>query len=205
MSTAALLNLAFAEASQKYYSIYEQWIKISTKVGGRLPQSMLMGNIQRYGRLDLLLRAIEDELHLGLRPDDVFTTDHLSMFSELWIGGEYEIFRLLRQQKLSDDGELFARILKLLELLRMPIEKHEIAKDKRLDEPLLLQRSPANNDSSDHYEYSKVDDLRAHIMPAAISTVNGSMMWQAIDLTDNSAPWIERRWLSDRMLELWSS
>jgi hypothetical protein len=187
VSATGYLNQAFLEASQRHYSTYEKWVNISARVGSRLPASLLMANIQRHGRLDLLLRQIEDEVHTGLSQEDIFAADYLSMLSEVWIGGTYEVFRLLRQRKLADDTKLFRQILKLLELLRMPMEKHEIAKDNKLSEPLILQRQPANEDTSDSYEYLRTDDTRAHIMPASISTVNGSMMWQAIDLQNNSA------------------
>ena len=205
MSVSMSLNLAFTEANQKHPSTYEKWIGVSARVGGRLPASLLMVNIQRYGRIDVLLRQLEDEVHSGLSPSDMFTSDCLAMLSEVWIGGLYEVFRLLRQRGLSDRTELFERLLKFFELLRMPMEKHEIAKDRKLSEVLTLQRQPPNEDASDNYEYLKSDDSRAHIMPAAISTVNGSMMWHAIDVDSKSSYWIERRWLSDRILELWTS
>jgi hypothetical protein len=205
MSAAAFLNQAFSEAAKKHHVIHEKWIGISIRVGGRLPASLLMANIQRYGRLDLLLREIEGQAHASLSQDDMFTAEYLSMFSEMWVGGIYEIFRLLRQRKLADDSDLFVQILKSLELLRIPLEKHEIAKDQKLSEPLVLQRHPPNDNASDSYEYSPLDNTRAHIMPSAISSITGSMMWHALDLQTKAAYWIERRWLSDKTLELWST
>lgn len=204
MPSAPFLNQAFAEAFAKYRDLNEKWVAVSWKVGGSLPTSLLSNNIQRLGRLDLLIRSLEDEVNAGLDENDIFTFDHLAMLSEVWVGGEYEIFRLLRQRKRSGTNALFPQILKFLELLRMPMEKHEIAKDRRLQEPLQLQRSPPNNDETDFYEYDKNDDSRSHIMPSAVSGVNGSLMWHVIDLENNTSYWIERRWLSDQILELWS-
>ena len=80
---------------------------------------------------------------------------------------------------------------------------HNAAKDRLLDQPLQLISKPAKGDPTDIYSYVPGDRTRAHIMPMGISS-RGSMMWQAIDVRSEDAPWIERRALSDQILELWS-
>ena len=52
-----------------------------------------------------------------------------------------EIFGLLRTRKLVLDNPAFETLAHDLELLRIPLEKHEIAADKKLTEPLLMQES----------------------------------------------------------------
>jgi hypothetical protein len=88
-----------------------------------------------------------------------------------------------------------------LRLLRIPLEKHEIAADRKLTEPLRMHRQPPNNDDTDSYEYSNNDARKAHIMPTGISS-RGSVMWQVIDLQSNSSYWLERRDLSERIVAL---
>jgi hypothetical protein len=134
----------------------------------------------------------------------MFVTNYLSMLSTYWIGGVYEALRLLRERELVDQNDKFVQLLRDFELLRVPLEKHEIAKDRTLKEPLQLVRQPPRPDEDDTYLYARKDEQRAHIMPAGISS-RGSMMWQTIDLKNNTARWIERRNLSDQMLELWKS
>ena len=79
------------------------------------------------------------------------------MLSELWVDDAYEIFRLLRARKLVLDNPAFDALAHDLKLLGIPLEKHEIAADNKLTEPLLMQRSPPNNDKTDIYQYSKSD------------------------------------------------
>ena len=121
------------------------------------------------------------------------------------MGSVYEVFRLLHERGLGDPDPAFALIFSDLELLRIPIEKHEIAKDKKhLVEPLTMVRLPSNDPGSDSYVYDAHDKLKAHIMPAGLSSRNGSMIWQAIDLKTQSAKWIDRQQLSDRIIRLWA-
>jgi hypothetical protein len=212
MKTAELRVLdglihTFNLAKIRQREIYETWVRISFRVGGRLPASLLSVAIQRDGELDLLLRCLEDEqvqrVSSGVEPG-LLDAHYLMMFSVFWVGSMYETFRLLRQRKRMGTSQVFHEIFRDLELLRIPLEKHEIAKDRKLDQPLQMTKSPPNNDSTDYYSYDPKDHSRAHIMPAGLSS-RGSMTWQAIDGTDQSSRWIERRPLSDRILDLWKN
>ncbi len=205
MTVGTLVGQAFSEARARYQAINVAWVRISHLVGGRLPASLMSVSIQRDGELDLVLRCIEDELAPGLsqqRNDDLFVSHYLNMMSTYWIGSVYETFRLLRQRKLADQDERFTAILRDLELLRIPLEKHEIAKDRTLMEPLTFIRNPPRNDASDKYTYAPGDDKRAHIMPMGISA-RGSVMWQVTDLKIGGSRWVERRSVADQVLDLW--
>jgi hypothetical protein len=59
----------------------------------------------------------------------------------------YETVRLLNERELADDDARFAEIFSALKLLPITLEKHEIAKNRRLSEPLQLLRSPARDDA----------------------------------------------------------
>jgi hypothetical protein len=149
---------------------------------------------------------MEDELLSDTRdtkaPDPAYS--YQLMISELWVGHVYEIFRLLKIRDLVSQSDEFQSLAHLLELLRMTIDKHEIAKDKKLEAPVQMKRCPPRNDDSDFYEYSKRDLQRGHIMPTRTSH-RGSVMWQVLDIVSDETFWIERRQLSERIIALFKS
>src|SRR5258707_8905272 len=57
-----LLVAAFNVSRQAHRATGEQWIKASFRAGGAIPESAAFKSIQRIGDLDLLCRALEDEL-----------------------------------------------------------------------------------------------------------------------------------------------
>lgn len=192
---------AFHQARALYPQVNGAWKKISISVGSRIPKSLLRTSIQRDGEADLVIRCMEDEL--AKTEDDLFIGHYLNILSTYWIGSMYETFRLLRERNLIDNNDLFGSIFADLELLRITLEKHEIAKDKNLKAPLQMIRHPPNNDTTDHYTYDVSDNRRGHIMPMGCS-LRGSMIWQVMDVKKNETRWVERRMVSDQILELWN-
>ena len=83
------------------------------------------------------------------KQNDPLVGHYLNILSAYWIGGMYETFRPLRDRKLGDSNELFKSIVDDLELICVPLEKHEIAKDKKLKKPLRTIRHPRRNDERD--------------------------------------------------------
>jgi hypothetical protein len=203
MTIGTQIANAFNDAKTRYSELQSTWIRISYRVGSRLIDSLLPRNIQREGDVDILLRCMEDEAAQDNPTGfDGGVFGYQKMLSEYWVGGMYEIFRLLRQRDLADTSSSFAEILLDLELLRMPLEKHEIAKDSALKAPVEMVRNPPKNDSTDIYTYDPSDDQRAHIMPFGKSP-RGSLTWYVTDVRTGTDRWIERRDLSDRILALW--
>src|SRR4029078_79485 len=123
----------------------------------------------------------------------------LSMLSGYWIGGMHAVFWLLQKRGLGDDNDKFKNIQADLELVRVGLEKHEIPKDRNLTLHMVAQ--PRNHADTDFYTYDFNDQTRAHRMPMGLSE-RGSMLWQVIDGGGQSSRWIERRALSDQILEL---
>jgi len=205
MTVGNSIGSAFVEALTRYPDIAQAWVQISHRIGGRLPHSSLVVSIQREGRLDTVLRCLEDEcaviLATGDTPKDILIFNHLRMFSDYWMGSMYETFRLLRDRGLAE-GDAFASILLELELVRMGIDKHEIRRDKKLAEPMSLVRMPRVRDDEEPYVYDPNDLVRAHIMPTGMSE-SGSASWHVIDHINDRSFWIDRRALSDRVLDLW--
>jgi hypothetical protein len=164
--------------------------------------------VQRDGDIDVVLRCMEDEF--AARPQEnqnrIFWQEHyMATFSELWIGSVYETIRLVGARRLVRPSEKYEGLAHDLRLLRIPLEKHEIAAESRLKEPLRMTRFPPNEDRRDLYEYDKREDLRAHIQPSGLNPRSGSVIWHVTDLVTGRDKWLERREISDRVLDFWMS
>jgi hypothetical protein len=176
---------------------------MSFKIGSLLPQSLLPVSIQRLGEVDLVCRAIEQELverpsrteELDLRPN------YLGILSEWWVGSAYAIcFTLKGRKLLSDDA--FLELADTLRMIRVQIEKHEVPSDKKLAEPLQFSPTRLREDETEApiYTYDKTDRLRAHIPRTGMSS-RFSLMWEVFDVNADAMRWFERQDLSDRMLD----
>jgi hypothetical protein len=134
---------AFAQASQKYADLHRSWTQASFRLAGLLGFSLITC-VQRDGWVDIVLRRMEDEF--DGRDDGVDMVDthvHFQLLlSEVWIGGVYETIRLLADRELAPDSDDFRTLAHDLRLLRIPLEKHEIAGDRRLTEPLKFVAHP---------------------------------------------------------------
>lgn len=202
-SVSELILSSYQLAAQQQASITQAWIQGSHRLGGALSNSGLHIAIQRVGRLDAVLRCMEEELvgeglSDAIRP---WIAEPLGALSEIWVGQVYEIIRLSKERKLVPDSSFLTTLAHDFRLLRITIEKHEIAQDRSLSEPIGMFRVPAKEDDVD-YMYDKKDPQRSHIMPTEISA-RGSLQWLALDVSNfPSQRWIERRELSDRVLQL---
>lgn len=203
MKVASLVTAVFRTASAKDPILHETWIRISARIGGRLPNSLLTVNLQQCGELDLVLRAMEQEICDS--EADLFSANYLTMLAGIWVGLTYEVVRLLKERKLVQRDHAFDELAHHLRLIRVPLEKHEIAADRKIVlDQLEMVRSPRNGDDSDAYFYKKRDPGRAHIMPMGLSD-RGSTMWHVFDVEANQAYWLERRNLSERLVGLWGA
>jgi hypothetical protein len=211
VTVTQLITAAFMLARFRYPELRETWTSISARVGGLLPNSPLLSSIHRTGDLDMMLRAMEDDFSAppeggdeANRQADLLSDHYQLMLSELWVGAVYEIFRLLTdsERKLAPDSDAIMALAHDLRLLRIPLEKHEIAADRKLSEPLLMQRYPPNINETDSYHYSKSDARRAYNMPSGVSS-RGSVRWYVIDVKSQKSYWLERRALSERIVALW--
>lgn len=191
---AATFNAAFLRAPE----IRKRWISSSYKVGGNIAVGAIM-TVQYIGQLDLVLRAMEDERAEILSSEEDSLDLSLtcqSNLSDSWVGSAYEIFRILNA-KYSEDSTI-SGIHHALRLLRVPLEKYQIAQDRKLTDVLSFEARPSRPDDSVIF-YDKEDPKRSHLMPRSISQ-RGSTMWCAIDVAGLQQRWIERRELSDAIL-----
>ncbi|ASD64150.1 hypothetical protein [Bdellovibrio bacteriovorus] len=195
------MNLASASNQE----IYKKWISASHKVGGgAMPQSMLFVNIQNQGKVGIILRSMEMETsRLDTSTNDVIAFDIQSILSDYWVGGMYEILRLLRARKLVDQTPLFNEIFEDIEPLRVTIEKLEISKDRKIKEPHpFIRVNPRPEDEPIFYDSQ--DSKRSHIMPKFVHRETGSIGWIVIDGLSMRERSVVRSDLSDKLLRMWS-
>jgi hypothetical protein len=184
-----LLNSLFNVARAKYRAENEAWVQLSYRLSERFNLVTALSSIQREGDLDILLRCLEDEFGTNKDASGMDFSFHYQMISETWIVGCYEILRAFQQRDreaatagrpTSGVSELdeFKSIFIDFELLRMPIAKFEIAKDKKLEQPLPMRR--VGDDETKPIEfYDPKDPGRFHIMPKGLSP-RGSAVWLAL-------------------------
>lgn len=214
-SVSDIVAASFHQARSMYPELNRAWIEASFKLAGRAGVMPMMIAVQRAGEIDLVLRAMEDELREG-KTQDGFAFNYQVMMSETWVLASYEFLRVVRQR----DGETeriirrqggspasdtvsgmpeFKAVFEQLELLRMPMAKFEIAKDKTMKEPLTF--GSVGEGPQKEAVYDKDDPARFHIMPAGV-TPRGTIGWQAFDHTQKREFWIERRQLSDQLVDM---
>ena len=201
---SALVSL-FLCARARHGALGNSWIKASFALGGRLPASLLMTSVQRDGDIDMVLRSVEDEIASGASnlQDPIQSPLHyLNHLSSCWISSVYETLRLLRDRKQLEETDRVADLYRAIELVRITIDKHEIAGEGKLKVPLQMTRLPAKGDPTDAYVYARNDNSRAYIMPTGLSA-RGSVVWQPVDLKANAQRIVERRWVSEQIIELW--
>lgn len=207
MNVSQLIAEAIGLAFSRHVRLHKQWVGVGNTIGPLLPDSSLVVSAQRLGRLDIMLRCMEDEYNAPsgvVTEAEMLALDYQGMLSEFWVVSAYEITRLLIDRKIAPDSVAFRDLAHDLRLLRIPLEKHEIAKGSKLSEPLRMQKMPLAGDETDVAVYSKSDTLRAYLMPFRISE-RGSVMWNTIDPEPLTSHWIERRALSEQMLALWAA
>lgn len=186
------LGALFSISVSKNQDIYQKWISLSHKLGSKLPVATI-STIQSLGHFDLILRALEEEFYPTENVDLTLTLQR--GLSASWVGNAYEIFRVAKNLR-ADDNE--AKIIHdFLLLLRVPLEKYQIAQDRKLTEPLVMGIIGGEVEESQIYD--KNDKLRSVLIPTRLSG-RGSAEWLAIDIENKSQFWLDRVTLADRIL-----
>jgi hypothetical protein len=96
MSVSDLITAAFAEAWRTHGAAHEAWIRVSYRLGGLMPDSLLPMSIQQADSLDV-------------HPHHSISNSQQVMFSGLWGGSTDEFVRLLCERKLIDNTGEVAR------------------------------------------------------------------------------------------------
>ena len=119
-------------------------------------------SVQRDAEVDLVLPCMEDD-HTPTKDNEIDLSYHYQkMLSDLWIGSMYETYRLMIERKVAPNDDRFCQMAHDLRLLRIALEKHEIAADKKITEPLKMRRMPPTGQDRNYYTYFLGDPLKAH-------------------------------------------
>lgn len=205
-----LLVKAIVSAILKHQNLHAQWIDASCSVGSRLTIPTLKISIQDLGKMDILLRSIEKEqLYRDPAAHAVVSgliTSMQSLLSEAWVSAAYEIIRLLKSRNIWKNDPEFHRLVHDLSLVRITIDKHEIARDNKLQAPIQFTGS-SDDPTATVTPYDKDDPLRSHMLPRCISTKTGSFAWKPIEIKNHGPQHktIERQDLSDQFLSIFSN
>ena len=201
--------------------LFLKWEEISKNIGSLLPDSNLRFSVEQLGLYDLLLRRLENEFpqdDVVLHKEFMLTHNFFLNFSEVWVSLAYEIFRGLRERKLAS-GERFEKISNDLRLIRISLQKFQLAKENKLKGES-IEISLPEVEMEDIFDnkftireitktYSTGENnkgLRTFTLPTMIKDKR-TVAWQVIDIENpqqSQIYWLDRRDLSDRILDLWS-
>jgi hypothetical protein len=150
-----LLGSAMNLALSRNFALHEAWVKVQHKFGGLAGVAHLPA-FAWNSRLDILLRELEKERleRFGEPFQEVeFVDDFLTGLSESWVSRSYEMLRAAKQ-RCAARSEKFPEALNdvfgKFELVRMAIDKGEIAKANRRNAPNIALE---HEDGSDPREY----------------------------------------------------
>ena len=186
--------------------LHKRWISVSFKLGA-IAGAVHTLSVQRIGRLDMLLRLLEDE-RLERTKDDPANEPDWSLdlqfaLSENWLLSAYEVARTAKEM-LKRRSDKLPRLLTLenrLALVRMPIAKGEIQgmnQRTNRDNPPMLVR--AGDNTPEPYQADG-----SFIMPKSLCAETGSALWHPVDMTIVQTVAICRRDLSNELLGLFES
>ena len=199
-----MIVAVFDLAKNSNKEIHHRWLRLSYRIGSKLPHSLLSISIQRLGEVDLLCRALEQELSQQPPPEGAldFRQHYLFVLSEWWICSAYAVCFTLKDRKILSESS-FLKLADDLRMIRVQIEKHEVPSDKELNQPLQFSSTPHPDEKSPPiFQYDKKDRLRAHIPRRGVNPHRQSAMWEVFDVNAEESRWHERVDLSDRMLNL---
>ena len=147
--------------------------------------------------MDVLLRCMEDEKS----DSQDFAFNCQVLLSRMWVSDLYEVARLLNDRKPVKSNSSFDRLNRELTVIRVSLDKHEIASERSLKEPLAMGIVDSAGKIGNTYEYRRDDLARGHTMRLGLSEL-GSVMWEGLDAKNREAAWVERRDLADRFLKI---
>ncbi|WP_213684704.1 hypothetical protein [Roseicyclus sp.] len=196
-----LLVYTYHLALSKHDDLYTEYTALQYKLP--IPANYAIVNTQSYAQLDMVIRSLEDEICQDLSAqnspasiDYLLINLHIA-FSEIWIIGIYE---LLRAAKEYSPKKVDIKLFHDIEIIRIPLAKYQIAKDKKLTGPLYFDLKGSNSAAEKSATYDNTDRQRTHHLPRSISE-RGSAQWCTVDVTgEEQQRWLERRDISDRFL-----
>ncbi|MCW4461348.1 hypothetical protein OK349_06485 [Sphingomonas sp. BT-65] len=176
--------------------LHSAWISQSFKLAAIAGEAHI-ASIQANNRLDLLLRALEEEWEQPPEAVIDYSLDLRYSLSECWVLRSYEVVRAAAQQlyQNGDANEKVAAIKHRLGLVRMPVAKAEIQQARKVTDPIVL----VHEDGSNPKEYANDG---SYVIPRQVCADTGSAMWCPVDVLTGESVQIRRIDLSSELLTL---
>ena len=205
MAVSPLLTSAAIEALRRYADLRLKWRDVYT---GLVRVSQTGGGLVRYQPdhlIDLIVRAMEDELaarlRLALEGDrHVHLEDTLQhLLTRYWIIGTHDALRIAARSSTGKAQPKLQSLYERFRLVRVPLAKLKIAGDDALrDGGLLLV--PTGEDVAKPEPYRPRSSDEYHPPPPIDE--RGSIGWHLFDVKTMLPVTIYRRQLSDELLAL---
>jgi hypothetical protein len=203
MSVTTSLGSALIEALTKYEALQPKWIKLLNQLFAEYGGIGLL-RYQSDLRIDLLLRAMEDEAAAQAEPQanevSLLVGDLQSALTRYWLLSAYEALRIA---KASEAGKANAKLQSLYEkfrLVRIPLAKLQIANDRLLKEGILLVNV---GDGPEHIpELYNFKAKTEYHPPVLFNRATGSIGWDLVNVATGKQEIIFRRDLSNGLLGL---
>jgi hypothetical protein len=204
MIVPTLLRAILSEVTTNSADLPERWVALYFRMAHTF--GVEVDRHQPDFWVDLILRKMEDETFVRLRDPvageqvDILPTFQ-STLSCMWVLSTYEAIRLAHE---TDAGRTHAKLPTLrrrIEMVRVPIAKHEIANDQRIKDPITLVSLGPGDPKPQSYSGK---DPSPYYPPYLVETATGSTAWRVFDSKTGQTIDISRRALSDEMLALFS-
>lgn len=197
---------ALVEALTKYKDLQPRWISVLGKLlGGHGAIGLL--RYQSDYRIDLLLRAMEDERPTLAEPTDepAITLALLAgavqgALTRYWIFSAYEALRMAKNLAAGKADPKLRALYERFRIIRIPLAKLQIANDAGLKTGIMLGTIGPGADTPPE-EYSAKAKVEYHPV-VLLNRETGSIGWMVIDGTTGIQETIFRRELSDQLLAL---
>lgn len=201
MTVGQQLANALVAAASRYNELRERWRDVYNglvKINGDVDLLRFQSDLW----IDLILRALEDELALRLAhhsqgDDQINLADGLQhTLSRYWVLGTHDVLRMAK----SGAGEHHPKLPMLFEkfrFVRVPLAKLEIANDNKARPDSLLLVRVGNGANAEPELYRKV----SYYPPEPIDA-RGSIGWALFEAQTLEPVTIFRRDLSDELLAL---
>ncbi|MEA5163519.1 hypothetical protein U5903_22335 [Cereibacter johrii] len=177
ITASNLITQAFNLSLARQNSVFEAWVQASHKLSFGSPWLALI--IQDCGKIDILLRQMEEESATTEVSAEIFSLDPRKILSEAWTGKLYAALRLICKE--PDLKKHFAALFKATTLVRVPLEKLQIADDRRLKgkEELRLYRSDDPSEEPIPYNLSQRPQISPQIF---LDRATGSIAWDTFNV-----------------------
>lgn len=208
VKTSLFSNL-YAELAYSDSELAQRWTSLSLRLGGLVPNSLMISNLQEDGRLDQVCRNLENLASKNhSNPTFSLLPSFLNSLSRYWVLSLYESLRVLKEELQKGDRwqdssyDNLREVFRKIELVRIPLAKHEIAKEKpffRDNKTLWLEKlDPKPEEKPLAYR----PGTASYIPVLEFNPITGSICWNVANLKTKAQEVVERRAVSDLLLNV---